>query len=98
MFAGIYYELLDINKDASSEKYETMFNQFMEDVQLFQTSMEEWISDKQRLVEKNQELEEARKRLKLQDYIKSGLVGWLVVIFIEVFLRNINSVDLRVRK
>ena len=23
---------------------------------------------------------------------------WLVVIFIEVFLRNINSVDLRVRK
>ena len=26
------------------------------------------------------------------------LVGWLVVIFIEVFLRNINSVDLRVRK
>ena len=55
--------MLYINKDASSEKYETMFNQFMKDVHLFKTSIEECKSDKQRLVEENQELEEARKRL-----------------------------------
>ena len=40
-----------------------MFNQFMKDVHLFKTSIEECKSDKQRLVEENQELEEARKRL-----------------------------------
>ena len=33
----------------------------------------------------DQSLDEAQDRL---------VVGWLVVIFIEVFLRNINSVDL----